>query len=342
MLKQTRNMIIPGVVAVLAVALPTILIQAGLIGAYTAQILTLSGVYAIMALSVNIICGITGQLSLGQAGFMAIGAYATIILSSDLHIPLPVSILLAGIITAFFGFLIGFPTLKLEGDYLAIVTLGFGEIIRVVLINLKKWTGGPNGKQFTTILTLNPTIAYLVIIGVLTALIILVQNFVRSTYGRAILAVREDEIAANSSGISVFKYKMIGFVIASFVAGIGGALYAPFIGFVKPDQASFTKSIDFLIFVVLGGMGSTSGSVLAAFVLTYLQEILRFLKDYRLLFYPVILIIVMLFRPQGLMGKKEFSFVTAFDWLKNDSVAWFKKLPSKFKKGNKETAKEAE
>lgn len=330
-------MLIPGVVAVLAVALPTILIQAGVIGAYTAQILTLSGVYAIMALSVNIICGVTGQLSLGQAGFMAIGAYATIILSADIGIPLPISVILAGLITAFFGFLIGFPTLKLEGDYLAIVTLGFGEIIRVVLVNLKKWTGGPNGKQFTTILTLNPTVAYLVIIGVLTILIILVQNFIRSTYGRAILAVREDEIAANSSGISVFKYKMLGFVIASFVAGIGGALYAPFIGFVKPDQASFTKSIDFLIFVVLGGMGSTSGSVLAAFVLTYLQEFLRFLKDYRLLFYPVILIIVMLFRPQGLMGKTEFSFVKTFDWLKNDSIAWLKSL----KKSKKDNAKEA-
>ena len=183
-------------------------------------------------------------------------------------------------------------------------------------MNLKQWTGGPNGKQFPTILTLNATVAYLVIIGTLTLLVILVQNFIRSTYGRAILAVREDEIAANSSGISVFRYKMIGFVIASFVAGIGGALYAPFIGFVKPEQASFTKSIDYLIFVVLGGMGSTTGSVLAAFVLTYLQEFLRFLQNYRLLIYPVILIVVMLFRPQGLLGMKEFSFVRAFDFVK--------------------------
>lgn len=310
--KIVRNMLIPGVCGVLAVIIPAVLIHFSIIDAYSAQILTLAGINAIMALSVNIICGITGQLSLGQAGFMAIGAYSTIIISQT-GVPLPVAMILGGFITAFFGFLIGFPTLKLEGDYLAIVTLGFGEIIRVVLINLKKWTGGPNGKQFPTIMTLNPAVAYLVIIGALVLLVVLIQNFIRSTYGRAILAVRDDEIAANSSGIGVFRYKMIGFVVASFVAGIGGALYAPFIGFIKPDMASFNKSIDYLIFVVLGGMGSTTGSILSAFVLTALQEFLRFLQNYRLLFYPVILILVMQFRPQGLLGTKEFSFVKTWD-----------------------------
>lgn len=120
--------------------------------------------------------------------------------------------------------------------------------------------------------------------------------------------MREDEIAAASSGIGVFRYKMTGFVIASFVAGIGGALYAPFIGFIKPDLASFNRSIDYLIFVVLGGMGSITGSIIASFVLTFLQEFLRFLKDFRLLIYPLILIFVMLFRPQGLLGMKELSF----------------------------------
>ena len=158
--------------------------------------------------------------------------------------------------------------------------------------------------------------AYVVIIGVLVVIIVLLQNFIRSTYGRAIIAVRDDEIAANSSGIPVFKYKMIGFVIASFVAGIGGGLYSSFIGFVKPEQASFNNSINYLIYVVLGGMGSTTGSILAAFVLTYLQEFLRFLKNFRLLIYPVILIIVMLFRPQGLLGHKEMSFVGLVDWCK--------------------------
>ncbi|MCI1207936.1 MAG: branched-chain amino acid ABC transporter permease [Treponema sp.] len=314
--KIWRNMLIPGIFSVILVTVPTLLIKFSIIDAYTAQILSLAGINSIMALSVNMICGITGQLSLGQAGFMAIGAYSSILLTLNAGLPLPVSVILSGLITAFFGFLIGFPTLKLEGDYLAIVTLGFGEIIRVVLVNMKSLTGGPNGKQFPSILTIDSTAAFFVIISVLAVIVVLMQNFIRSTYGRAILAVREDEIAANSNGIGVFRYKMLGFVIASFVAGIGGALYAPFIGFIKPDMASFTYSINYLIFVVLGGMGSVTGSILSAFVLTYLQEFLRFLQNYRLLIYPVILILVMQFRPQGLLGMKEFSFVRTWDLLR--------------------------
>lgn len=288
-----------------------------LIDAYIAQILTLGGINAIMALSVNMVCGITGQLSLGQAGFQAIGAYSVILLTNNLNLPLPVSIILGGVIAAFFGFLIGFPTLKLEGDYLAIVTLAFGEIIRIILVNFKNITGGPNGMQFSTIFTTSlehgSVISYTAIIGSLIVIIILLQNFLRSTYGRAILAVREDEVAANSNGVGVFRYKMTGFVIASFIGGIGGALYAPFIGFIKPDLASFNNSINHLIYVVLGGMGSITGGIVAAFVLTILQEALRFLRDYRLLIYPVILIFVMLFRPQGLLGTRELSFIKTYN-----------------------------
>ena len=334
--KVLRNMIIPGVVAVAVVVIPALLIQIGAIKGYPAQIITLGAINAIMAISVNMICGITGQLSLGQAGFEALGAYAVILFTANCHIPLAVSIIIAGVVAALFGFIIGFPTLKLEGDYLAIVTLAFGEIIRVVIVNLKGITGGPNGKQFSTIFTTSldfgASLSYLSIIGSLVLIIILLQNFLRSTYGRAILSVREDEVAANSNGISVFLYKMIGFVIASFIAGIGGALYAAFIGFVKPDLASFNNSINDLIFVVLGGMGSVTGGILAAFVLTILQEFLRFLKDYRLLIYPVILIIVMLFRPQGLLGTKELSFVKVYDGI----PGFIKKLMKNSKKGEAE------
>lgn len=329
-----RNTCMLFITAFALTALPALLMElpvAGgypLIDAYVAQILTLGGVNAIMAVSVNVICGITGQLSLGQAGFQALGAYAVIILT-EAGIPLPVSILLGGLVAAFFGFLIGFPTLKLEGDYLAIVTLAFGEIIRVCLVNLKSLTGGPNGKQFSTVFTTSlehgASISYIAVIGSLVLIIALLQNFVRSTYGRAILAVREDEVAANSNGISVFRYKMTGFVIASFIAGIGGALYAPFIGFIKPDLASFNNSINDLIFVVLGGMGSITGGILAAFVLTVLQEALRFLRDYRLLIYPVILIFVMLFRPQGLLGTKELSFVKLYSGISGLFARIFKK-----------------
>ncbi len=308
-----KNMLIPLMFALAAIFIPGILIQYYIIDAYTAQILTLAAINTIMAISVNIICGITGQLSLGQAGFMAIGAYSCIIFTQNFGIPMYVSIVLAGLFTALASILIGFPTLKLKGDYLAIVTLGFGEIIRVLLVNLKDLTGGPNGIRFedpqAVNMTLNSSLAWYVIIIALVIIIILLQNFLRSTYGRAILAVREDETAASSSGINAFRYKMVGFVVASFVAGIGGALYAPFLSFIKPELASFNRSIDYLIFVVLGGMGSITGSVIAAFTLTFLQEFLRFLQDFRLIIYPIILILVMLFRPQGLLGMKELSFV---------------------------------
>ena len=315
--KFIRNTLILTAVAAIVIAVPMVLIYLGVIDGYVSQIVTQAGLNAIMAISVNMVCGITGQLSLGQAGFQAIGAYSVVLLTSSCHVPLPISVILGGLVAAFFGFLIGFPTLKLEGDYLAIVTLAFGEIIRVVLVNLKSLTGGPNGMQFSTIFTTSldygATLSYLAIIGTLVLVIVLLQNFIRSTYGRVILAVREDEVAANSTGISVFRYKMIGFVVAAFIAGIGGALYAPFIGFIKPDMASFNNSITHLTYVVLGGMGSVTGSVVAAFVMTILLESLRILRDYRLLFYPLILILVMLFRPQGLLGKRELSFVRTFD-----------------------------
>ncbi|MCL2319126.1 MAG: branched-chain amino acid ABC transporter permease, partial [Treponema sp.] len=193
------------------------------------------------------------------------------------------------------------------------------EIIRVVFINLKSITGGPNGRQFTTIMKLNGNLAFAVVTLVLVIVLALLQNFLRSSYGRVIMACREDEIAANSSGIDIFRYKMVGFVIAAFIAGIGGCLYAMGVGLVQPANAQFLKSIDFLIFVVLGGMGSMTGSVLAAYVLTALQELLRFLpktlQDSRLIFYAFILILVMIFRPQGLLGMKEFSFVRTWDSL---------------------------
>ncbi len=312
-----RNILIPTIFSLLVIFVPGILIQNFILDAYTARILTLAAINTIMAISVNIICGITGQLSLGQAGFMAIGAYSCIIFTQNFGIPMYLSMILAGLFTAVTSILIGFPTLKLKGDYLAIVTLGFGEIIRVLLVNFKDLTGGPNGIRFEDPAAVNMTlysdVAWYAIIIALVLIIMFLQNFLRSTYGRAILAVREDETAAASSGIGVFRYKMTGFVVASFVAGIGGALYAPFMSFIKPDLASFNRSIDYLIFVVLGGMGSITGSVIATFVLTFLQEFLRFLQDFRLVIYPVILILVMLFRPQGLLGTKEISFVQIWD-----------------------------
>ncbi len=308
-----RSTVILTVTGIMVVVIPLLLMKIGIIDPYTTRILTMGGVNAIMAMSVNMIVGITGQLSLGQAGFLAIGAYSCIFFNFDMGLPLPFAVLCAVIVTTLAGFLIGFPVLKLTGDYLAIVTLGFGEIIRVVFINLKALTGGPNGRSFTTSIVLNGQLAFIFTTATLVVILALLQNFLRSTYGRAIKACREDEIAANANGINIFRYKMIGFVIAAFIAGIGGCVYVLVVGFVRPDIAQFLRSIDFLIYVVLGGMGSMTGSILAAYVLTYLQEFLRFLQDYRLLIYPIILIFVMLFRPKGLMGMKEFSIVGFVD-----------------------------
>jgi branched-chain amino acid transport system permease protein len=308
-----RSTLILTITGGLAIILPFFLMKLDVLDAYTAHIITMGGVNAIMAMSVNMIVGITGQLSLGQAGFLAIGAYSCIFFTIDVGLPLPLAALGAVLLTASIGFLVGFPVLKLSGDYLAIVTLGFGEIIRVVFINLKRLTNGPNGRPFTTVMVMDGELAFVVTTVALIIILALLQNFLRSTYGRAILACREDEIAANASGISIFRYKMIGFVVAASVAGVGGCLYVLDVGFIKPDAASFFRSIDYLIYVVLGGMGSMTGSILAAYVLTYLQEFLRFLQDYRLVIYPVILIFVMLFRPQGLLGTKEFSFVHFYE-----------------------------
>ena len=194
-----KNFLILSVTALACILIPTLLIQARAISPYWAYNITLGGINAIMAISVNVVCGITGQLSLGQAGFEAVGAYSTILFTANLGLPLPLSILASGILSALLGFLIGIPTLKLEGDYLAIVTLAFGEIIRVVLVNLKNLTGGPNGMQFSTVFTTSlkygACISYTVIIASLVLIIVLLQNFLRSTYGRAILSVREDEIS---------------------------------------------------------------------------------------------------------------------------------------------------
>jgi branched-chain amino acid transport system permease protein len=322
-----RSTWILGSAGIIITVIPTILIHFNIIDAYVAQVLTSGGIGAIMAMSANMIIGITGQLSIGQAGFMTIGAFGTISLAVDLGLPLPLAALVAALIAAFFGFIIGFPVLKLSGDYLAIVTLGFGEIIRVVFVNLKPITGGAGGRQFVTGVALYSDLGYFIVVAALVIILALLQNFLRSSYGRAILAVREDEIAANSNGIDIFKYKMVGFVTASFIAGIAGALYAMKMGFVKPDMAGWAKSIDYNIFVVLGGMGSMTGSILAALVLTCLQEFLRFLQDFRLLIYPLILIFVMIFRPQGLMGLEEFSLVGTWD-----------KLTRRFGKGVKQEA----
>lgn len=291
--------------SVAGVALLGGLVYVGVIDEYTAQILTLAGVNIIVALSLNLISGFTGQLALGHAGFMAVGAYTTAFCIMRLNFPMFPAILAGGVVTSIFGLVIGFPTLRLRGDYLAIVTLGFGEIIRVIMVNLEGITGGAAGLKgipaFTKDIMSEPALSLVWVFSFMIGCIVLVSHFIKSSPGRAVLSIREDEIAANAMGINVFYYKMLAFTLSAFIAGVGGGLYAPFFKYLNPTMFNFLKSIDFLVIVVLGGMGSITGTVAAGFILTYLQEFLRILRDYRLVFYPLLLIVIMLFWPGGLM-----------------------------------------
>lgn len=288
-----------------------VMMLTGLMDRYVMQVFTLAGINIIIALGLNLISGFTGQLALGHAGFMAIGAYTTAVMQMQFGLPLLPALLVAGLVSAFVGLLIGFPTLRLKGDYLAIVTLGFGEIIRVIAVNLPAITGGAAGLKdvpgFTPIARENQFWGFIWVFWMVVAVIFLVSNLIKSSHGRALISIREDETAANAMGVNVFYYKMFAFVLSAFIAGLGGGLYAPFARYLTPQPFNFIRSVEFLIIVVLGGMGSITGTVVTGFLLISLQEFLRDLQDYRLVMYSLILILMMLFRPQGLMGSREFT-----------------------------------
>jgi branched-chain amino acid transport system permease protein len=277
------------------------LMSANVINSYYKGIITLALINIILAVSLNLIVGFTGQLCLGHAGFMSIGAYISAVITQKAGLPFIVSIFVGAIIACIFAALIGYPTLKLTGDYFAITTLAFCEIIRIVIMNIDA-VGGARG--FTGIpKETNFTLAFLFMV----ITVIIIYNIIHSSQGRAMLSVRENEIAAESMGINAFKYKMMAFIIGAFFAGLAGGLYAHYMGYIQPASFDFNKSIDYLTFVVFGGMGSLSGSIIATIVLTFLPELLRGLGEFRMLIYPLALIILMIFRPQGLLGDKEVS-----------------------------------
>lgn len=277
------------------------LISAGIINSYYTGIITLALINIVLAVSLNLIVGFTGQLCLGHAGFMSIGAYVSAIITQKAGLPFIVSIFIAAIIACIFAALIGYPTLKLTGDYFAITTLAFCEIIRIIIMNIDAVGGarGLTGIPKKTTFTL--AFAFMIVT------IVVIYNIIHSSQGRAMLSVRENEIAAQSMGINAFKYKMMAFVIGAFFAGLAGGLYSHYMGYIQPVSFDFNKSIDYLTFVVFGGMGSLSGSIIATIVLTFLPELLRSMHDFRMIIYPLALIILMIFRPQGLLGDKEIS-----------------------------------
>ena len=284
------------------------------INSYYAGIINLALINIMLAVSLNLIVGFTGQLCLGHAGFMSIGAYLSAILTQKAELPFMVSIFIGAIIACIIAALIGYPTLRLTGDYFAITTLAFCEIIRIVIMNID-FIGGARGLTGIPKKT-NFTIAF--IFAVIT--IVIIYNIIHSSQGRAMLSVRENEIAAESMGINAFKYKIMAFVIGAFFAGLAGGLYAHYMGYIQPTAFDFNKSIDYLTFVVFGGMGSLSGSVIATIILTFLPELLRGFQNFRMILYPLALIILMRFRPQGLLGDKEITFkIFKLDKLKKNS-----------------------
>ncbi len=270
--------------------------------AYYMQILSLACINVILAVSLNLINGFTGQFSIGHAGFMGVGAYMAAFLTKEAGLPFLVALAGGFLFSAAIGLLVGAPTLRLRGDYLAIATLGFGEIIRVVITNMDR-VGGPRGYGGVRPLT-NFTWAY--VVAVFT--VIVIKHFIDSTHGRACLSIREDEIAAEAMGINTTRYKVLAFSIGAGFAGLAGGLFAHLLTFLHPTSFNFLKSVDYLVMVVVGGWGSLTGPIGAAVALTVLNELLRRFADWRMVVYALILIGTMLLRPKGILGGMEFSF----------------------------------
>jgi len=283
-----------------------LLFSSGTLSRSYRDLFNLCCIFSIAAVSLNLSTGLLGELCLGHAGFMSVGAYSSALITLSLNRPgnMPImllSLVAGGLMAALSGLIVGVPAFRLRGDYLAITTLAFGEIVKVMMRSLKI-TGG--GQPLTGIsLTSTYTVSYWILIST----IIIIYTLIRSRHGRAILSIREDDIAAEASGVAVTRYKLIAFSLSAFFAGVAGGLYAHYQGVLEPNFFDYNQSINFMVMVVLGGIGSLTGSVLAAFFLTLLPEILRGLAVYRTLIYSTVLVLLMLYRPEGLLGQKELS-----------------------------------
>lgn len=274
------------------------LIGSGQLNIYYSNLLILICINIILAVSLHLVIGITGQFSIGHAGFFAVGAYISAIFTMKLALPFALALVAGGVVAALAGLLVGIPTLRLRGDYLAIATLGLAEIIRIIFLNID-YVGGAAGMQVSHLTTWTSTFVCLLVT------IVVITNFTSSRHGRACIAIRENEIAADAMGINTTFYKVIAFTIGSFFAGIAGGLLAHNFYIIQPSNFGFLKSFDILIYVVLGGLGSLSGSVIAAILLTIISTFLQDFPETRMVIYSIVLIIVMLYRPQGLLGTRE-------------------------------------
>lgn len=312
-----RRLIIYALEVAVIFAVSTLLMR--ILPAYPAGVLTVFCINAVLALSWNLVSGYTGQFSMGHAGFMAIGAYTSALLMMRANWPFIPALMAAGLVSALTGFLVGFPSLRLVGDYLSVVTLGFMYIITAILNNTVELTGGGLGLPGIPYMTRLPVAAVTLVLT-----LIVLSNLVKSKHGRCFVAVREDEIAAQSVGINTTYYKILAFVISSFFAGIGGALTGHYMMYLRPDIFSYAKTVESISMVILGGIGSLTGSVLGALFITLLPEVFRnlatvfssmgmeaastFIRQGWMVFYAVMFLVIMLARPQGLLGRKELSW----------------------------------
>lgn len=329
-------------IALIVIIFLLLIVANGNLDSYVVRVLNLCAIYSVLGLSMNLINGFTGMFSLGHAGFIAVGAYTTALLTmsekvktqnffmeplmapfNSISIPFLPALLIAGLLSAFIAFLIGAPALRLKGDYLAIATLGFAEIIRIVLNNAQSLTNGALGLRGIPRAT-NLYWSF----GVAIVTIIILISLIKSSYGRALKAIREDEIAAESMGINLFKHKTIAFTIGAFFAGVGGGLLGNLMGTIDPNMFKFVLTFNILLIIVIGGMGSITGTVISAFIVTILGELLRFLdmeKEFnfgfisfngipglRMVVFSVILMVIVLFFRNGIMGTKEFSWKFLF------------------------------
>jgi len=311
-----------------------------ILDSYGVRVLRLCMVYSICALSLNLIQGYTGQFSLGSAGFMAVGAYTTAILSmpdetrnavyylapmagwlQKLHLPYGLALLLGGLLAGVVAFLIGFPVLRLKGDYLSIATLGFSEIIRIVLNNAQSVSNGATGLK-----SIPATANLWWCFGALVLILLFMTRLFRSSYGRAFMAIRDDEVAAEAMGVPIFKHKMMAFIASAVIAGIGGGLLASVMGAITPVLFRHLMSYDILLVMVLGGTGTMTGAILGGSLFIIAKEALRFMDSgfaigpiripaiagLRMVVFSVLLMIVVLFYRSGLSGGKEFSWDRIF------------------------------
>ena len=267
---------------------------------YYIGILILVCINLLAVLGLSLMTGFTGLFNFGQAGFMAVGAYAATILTTRYSVPFAAALMAAMVVSALTSFVIGYPTLRLKGDYFAIATLGFSEAVRLLVENLEKLTGGSRGIPRIPTLTKLPV----ALVAALVALW-LEANYVRSRHGRNCVAIREDELAAECIGVNSFRYKQIVFAINAMLAGLAGGLLAHYIGFIQPSMFSIIKSTELIVMVIFGGMHSLTGAVFGTLVLTSLPELLRAAQAWRLVAYGALVVVIMVVRPEGLMGSWE-------------------------------------